>query len=83
MGTGKCHWQRTTELRAFSTPTCHYEYLRMPFGLKSAPSTFRGLINRVFVGLIGTRCFVYLDDIIIFGEVSKNIMQGFVTFLKS
>jgi len=27
---------------AFSTPTGHYEYFRKPFGLKSAPSTFRG-----------------------------------------
>ena len=53
---------------AFSTPQCHYEYLRMPFGLKSAPSTFQRLMNNVLMGLIGTRCFVYLDDIIIFGE---------------
>ena len=47
---------------AFSIPTCHYEYLRMPFGLKSAPSTFQRLMNNVLMGLIGTRCFVYLDD---------------------
>ena len=53
---------------AFITPTGHCEYLRMPFGLKSAPSTFQRLMNCVFMGLIGSRCFVYLDDVIIFGE---------------
>jgi hypothetical protein len=53
---------------AFSTPTAHYEYLRMPFSLKSAPSTFQRLMNKVLMGLLGTRCFVYLDDVIIFGE---------------
>ena len=53
---------------AFSTPTGHYEYLRTPFGLKSAPSTFQRLRNSVFRGLIGTRCSVYLDDVIIFVE---------------
>lgn len=53
---------------AFSTPTGHYEFLRMPFGLKSTPSTFQRLMNNVLMGLIGTRCFVYLDDVIIFGE---------------
>jgi len=45
---------------AFSTATGHYEYLRMPFGLKSAPSTFQRLMNRVFLGLIGTRCFIWM-----------------------
>jgi hypothetical protein len=40
---------------AFSTQTGHYEYLRMSFGLKSAPSTVERLMNRVLLGFIGTR----------------------------
>ena len=59
---------------AFSTPTGHYEYLRMPFGLKSAPSTFQSLMNSIFMDLIGTRCFVYLGDVIILEKFIKNIM---------
>jgi hypothetical protein len=57
---------------AFSTSTSHYEYLRMPCGLKSAPSTFQRLMNNVLMGLIGTRCFIYLDDILIFGETLQE-----------
>jgi hypothetical protein len=57
---------------AFCTPTCHYEYLRMPFGLKSTSSTFQRLMNNVLMGSIGTRCFVYLDDIIILGETLQE-----------
>jgi hypothetical protein len=44
----------------------------MTVGLKSAPSTFQRLMNRVFKGLIGTRCFVYLDDIILFGQTLQE-----------
>ena len=44
----------------------------MPFGLKSAPSTFQRLMNRVLLGVIGTRCFVHLDDVIIFGETLEE-----------
>jgi hypothetical protein len=53
---------------AFSTATGHYEYLRMSFGVKSAPNTFQRLMNQVFMGLLGTKRFVYLDDLILFGE---------------
>ena len=57
---------------AFSTPTGHYEYLRMPFGLKSAPSTFQRLMNRVLMGQLQNHCFVYLDDVILFGETLQE-----------
>ncbi len=39
------YWQvpllpESIEVTAFSTPSGHFEWLRMPFGLKSAPITF-------------------------------------------
>jgi hypothetical protein len=53
---------------AFSTAQGHYEYKRMPFGLKGAPATFQRLMNSVLCGIQGIKCLVYLDDIVIFGE---------------
>jgi len=48
---------------AFSTKQGHWEYRRLPFGLKTAPAAFQKLMNSVLSGLTGARCFVYLDDI--------------------
>lgn len=53
---------------AFSTPHGHYEYKRMPFGLKNAPATFQRLMDRVLSGLQGIELFVYLDDIVIYAS---------------
>ena len=55
---------------AFSTPCGHYEWLRLPFGLRNAPLTFQRMVNTLFAGMIGHGLFVYLDDIII---VSKDM----------
>jgi hypothetical protein len=67
---------------AFSTMTGHYEYLRMSFGLKSAPSTFQRLMNRVFLGLMRTRCVTYLDDVILFGESLQEHNERLVEVLE-
>lgn len=59
--------EKSKPLTAFSFYG-HYEYCRMPMGLKGAPATFQRLMNNVLVGLQGLKCFVYLDDIIIYGN---------------
>ncbi|CAD6241240.1 GSCOCG00012617001-RA-CDS, partial [Cotesia congregata] len=51
---------------AFSTPYQHYEFVRMPFGLKNAPPTFQRLMNKVLMGMMGRGVFVYMDDIIVY-----------------
>ncbi len=51
------------EITAFSTPNCHYHWLRMPFGLKDAPLTIQRMINTIFVGMLGTSVYAYLDDV--------------------
>lgn len=53
---------------AFSTPFGHYEFKRMPFGLKNAPATFQRLMDNVLVGLQGQSLFVYLDDIVLYAN---------------
>ncbi|XP_046145387.1 uncharacterized protein LOC123988679 [Osmia bicornis bicornis] len=57
---------------AFSTPNGHYEYIRMPEGLKNAPAPFQRLMDQVLRGLQGIEVFVYLDDIVVY---AKNLEQ--------
>ncbi|KAG0929312.1 hypothetical protein G6F29_012095 [Rhizopus arrhizus] len=43
-----------------------FEFVRMPFGLCSAPATMQRLMDSVLAGLKWQTCLVYLDDIITF-----------------
>ena len=53
---------------AFSTKQSHWEYRRLLLGIKTVHATFQKLMNSVLNGLTGTRCFVYLDDIVIYAR---------------
>ncbi|KAK3556936.1 hypothetical protein QTP70_022432 [Hemibagrus guttatus] len=51
---------------AFITPSGHYEYLVMPYGLSNAPSVFQSFINEIFRDMLHRFVVVYIDDILIY-----------------
>lgn len=53
---------------AFSTSKGHYEYKSLPFGLKISPNIFQRALNMALMGLVGTSCLLYIDDIIVYSE---------------
>ncbi|CAK1591326.1 unnamed protein product [Parnassius mnemosyne] len=48
----------------------------MSFGLKNAPATFQKLMNTCLSGLQGSRCFVYLDDIVVYSHDLNSHIQN-------
>lgn len=63
---------------AFNVEHGHFEFLRMPMGLKNSPSTFQRVMDNVLRGLQNVICLVYLDDIIVF----STSLQEHVTNLE-
>lgn len=62
------------EKTAFSLDR-HYEFLRMPFGLKNAPSTFQRLMTNMLGDLLNDTCLVYLDDIIVYSTSLQDHLE--------
>lgn len=67
--------QTDIEKTAFSVLGNHYEFKRMPFGLKNAPSTFLRLMNRTLGKLIGHICLCYMDDIIVYSKTKDEHLK--------
>jgi hypothetical protein len=64
---------------AFTVEHGKYEFLKMPFGLKNAPSTFQRVMDNVLRDLIGKVCLVYMDDIIVY---STSLQEHLVNLRK-
>ena len=56
----------------FNTPSGHYEYRVMPFGLCNAPAVFQAMVNDILREYLNVSVFVYLDDILIFSPDSQS-----------
>ncbi|MGL4646576.1 MAG: RNase H-like domain-containing protein, partial [Cetobacterium sp.] len=57
---------------AFITPSGHYEYRVMPYGLSIAPAVFQGFMNEVLRPFLQRYIMVYIDDILIY---SRNLEE--------
>lgn len=57
---------------AFSTPDGHFNLTRLPMGLKVSPAIFSRLMRHVLGDLVGKICYVYLDDVIVYGLNEEN-----------
>jgi hypothetical protein len=65
------HRERT----GFTVPSGHYEFTPLPFGLSNSPSNIQRLIDIVLRNLIGTHCWVFIDDLIVFSKTSEEHSQ--------
>lgn len=58
--------EKSRPLTAFTVPTKGlFQYCVLPFGLHSAPASFQRLMEIVLRPLLGSKVFVYLDDILV------------------
>ena len=60
----------SSRLTTFNSPFGRFRWLRLPFGLCTAPEEFQRRLNHALVGLKGVRTIH--DDILVFGEGSTE-----------
>ena len=66
------HQERT----AFITKYGLYEFVRMPFGLCNAPSTFQRAMNLVLRGLTWKTALAFLDDVMVLGRTFDEHLEN-------
>ena len=59
-----------------------YEFTHMPFGLCNAPATFQHLMQNILGELNLTYCVIYLDDVIIFGQMEEEHLKRLCVVLE-
>jgi hypothetical protein len=62
--------ENSSRLCTFNTPFARYRFLRMPYGISSAPDHFQSKMNELFGSIDGVVC--YFDDICISGIDQKT-----------
>jgi hypothetical protein len=57
---------------AFSTPSGHYHFQRLTYGLSKSPASFQRLMNLVLMNLTGELCFVFIDNMLLFADTIEE-----------
>ena len=62
---------------AFATHLGLYEFLHMPYGLKTAPQTFQRILNTVFSEFLYQWLIIYTDDCIIWSSSQQEAIHQY------
>lgn len=65
----------TMEKSSFVTHSGQYQYLRLPFGLSTGPSSFQCLMARIFHGINFKSVLCYIDDLLIYSQTFDDHIQ--------
>ena len=71
-----CLSDQSSFLTTFWGPTCRFRWLRLPFGLSSAPEEFQRRLQAALYGIDGV--VVVVDDILIYGRVIPRRKRGVI-----
>lgn len=63
---------------AFMTKTGQYKFLHLPFGLKTAATTFQQLMTDKLFKVIGNFCLIYVDDIVVYCRDTRTIYSRYL-----
>lgn len=69
------------EKTAFSVNNGKYEYIRMPSGLRNAPSIFQRAMDNILRQYVGKFCHVYIDDIIVYSSNADGHYEHLVNLV--
>lgn len=67
---------------AFSTPSGHYAFTRLPFGLNVSPNSFQRMMTIAMAGLTPECAFVYIDDIVVIGCSAEHHIKNLINVFK-
>ena len=81
------YWQiklRTSDQpkTAFNIHLGLYQFLRLPFGLKTASSTLQRVLNTVFSDYLYKVLIVYMDDVISWASTQEEALNNYELILK-
>ena len=71
------------EKTAFTVRNSKYHYVRVPFGIQSAPGFFARVINDVLYDVLGANCLAYLDDLILFNANKEQHLDTLEAVMKA
>ena len=74
--------EETSDMCAFSTRKGHYQYMKLPMGLRGSGMTFQKMVTLLLSGMLHTDVLAYLDDCVLFSSSIEKHMRTLEEVLK-